>query len=79
MNQCEANVKRDALKLIKKLTKKNESMRMLPCKCGGKRREHWYSPNDEMPEELRCEKCGFSVSGKNRVDVIRRWNIAVSK
>ena len=57
---------------------KRESRAMLPCKCGCKRREHWFAPDAEMPEELRCCQCRFTVRGKNQTDVIRQWNKAVS-
>lgn len=61
--------------------KKRESRAMLPCKCGCKRREHWFwcTPDNELCEELRCEKCGFTVTGKNQIDAIRRWNEAVKR
>ena len=59
--------------------KKHESRAMLPCKCGGVRREHWVAPDNELCEELRCKKCGFTVAGKNQTDVIRRWNEAVKR
>ena len=58
---------------------KYESRAMLPCKCGCKRREHWCAPDNELCEELRCKKCGFTVAGKNQIDVIRRWNEAVKR
>lgn len=54
--------------------KKRESRAMLPCRCGGKLREHWYGIDSES---LVCKRCGFSVIGKNNADVIRRWNEAV--
>lgn len=54
-----------------------ESRAMLPCICGSKRREHWFSGSDQFPEELRCAKCGFSVKGRNATDVIRAWNRAI--
>lgn len=50
---------------------------LLPCKCGCERREHWFSGNFEMPEMLKCMKCGFAVKGKNKADVRREWNKAV--
>lgn len=56
--------------------KKRESRAMLPCRCGGKLREHWYGIDSES---LVCKRCGFSVIGKNNADVIRRWNEAVKK
>ena len=54
--------------------KKRESRAMLPCKCGGVRREHWYGIGSEI---LVCKRCGFKVFGKNRTDAIRKWNEAV--
>lgn len=70
----------DALELLKaQEPKKRESRAMLPCKCGGVRREHWVAPDNELCEELRCKKCGFTVAGKNQTDVIRRWNEAVKR
>ena len=56
---------------------KRESRAMLPCKCGSKLREHWYSPDAEKREILKCMRCGFKVSGKNEMDVIREWNRAI--
>ena len=60
---------------------KRESRALLPCKCGGKRREHWYSGGNNIhgTEGLRCMKCGFEVWGKNATDVIRKWNEAVKQ
>lgn len=57
--------------------KPRESRAMLPCKCGCNRREHWFAPGNELCEELRCKKCGFTIAGKNQIDAIRRWNEAV--
>lgn len=57
--------------------RKRESHAMLPCICGSKRREHWYSGSDKFPEELRCAKCGLSVKGRNATDVIRVWNMVI--
>lgn len=63
---------------IKALTKKirERPERLLPCKCGCKRREHWYGIN-ERSEILKCCKCGFEVAGKNEIDVHSKWNKAV--
>lgn len=52
---------------------KKKRERLLPCKCGCNRREHWYGDG----ETLKCKKCGFTVKGKNEADVIREWNKAV--
>ena len=58
--------------------KKKESRAMLPCKCGCKRREHWFGGDDpEKFEMLKCSHCGFTAYGKNATDVIRNWNKAV--
>lgn len=51
--------------------------RLLPCKCGCKRREHWVGSDPEKREILKCMKCGFKVAGKNEVDVHRKWNEVV--
>lgn len=56
--------------------KKRESRAMLPCRCGGKLREHWYGIDSES---LVCKRCGFSVIGKNNADAIRKWNEAVKQ
>ena len=55
----------------------NNHERLLPCKCGCRKREHWYSGDKQAPEQLRCMKCGFSVCGKNSADARRQWNEAV--
>lgn len=55
---------------------KRESRAMLPCKCGGVRREHWYGIDTEL---LVCKRCGFKVVGKNSADAIRKWNEAVKQ
>lgn len=54
-----------------------ESKAMLPCICGYKLREHWYSADEAKREGLKCRRCGFEVWGKNATDVIRKWNKAV--
>lgn len=67
------------LELLKKQQKKARPRpeRLLPCKCGCKRREHWYEIN-ERSEILKCYKCGFEVAGKNEIDVHSKWNKAVT-
>ena len=76
---CRATLERDALELLKSQEpKKRESKAMLPCKCGCKRREHWFGGDDpEKFEMLKCSHCGFTAYGKNATDVIRNWNKAV--
>ena len=55
--------------------------RLLPCKCGCRRRERWYGgwygSNSNNITILKCCKCGFGVGGKNEIDVHKKWNEAV--
>ena len=41
------------------------------CRCGCKRREHWYDSRGVM---LKCKKCGLSASGKTEAEARRNWN-----
>lgn len=47
--------------------------RLLPCVCGSKRREHWYDSR-EKSRILKCSKCKRAVSGKNEIEVHKKWN-----
>ena len=69
----------DALNLLQEsnLIKKKERVKLLPCRCGCKRREHWFAAGNDMQAILVCEKCGFEVRGKNEEDARRNWNEAV--
>lgn len=73
---CELRLMQDALTLLREHEpKKRESLAMLPCKCGCKRRRHscgWI--NGRKIVGLRCHQCGLTVIGKNETDVIRNWN-----
>lgn len=69
----------DALEMLKAKYKPRESHKMLPCKCGCKIREHWFSGSGDNPEGLKCKKCGFAVWGKDGMDVIRKWNEVVKQ
>jgi len=51
--------------------------KLLPCKCGCKKREHWIGCRSTNAEILKCCKCGFEVAGKNVIDVHKKWNEAV--
>lgn len=53
--------------------------KLLPCICGGKRREHWISAGSEKGIILKCSKCGFKATGKNEADARRKWNEAVKE
>lgn len=57
---------------------KKRPEKLLPCKCGCRRREHWCAAGSEDSEILKCMKCGFKVYGKNEIDVHKKWNEAVS-
>ena len=52
--------------------------KLLPCKCGCTRREHWFGNKPDRRAILICKKCGFEVGGKNQADVRRKWNAAVA-
>ena len=51
--------------------------RLLPCKCGCKRREHWLGRTSERARIIKCCKCGFEAAGKNEIDAPAKWNKAV--
>jgi len=51
--------------------------KLLPCKCGCNRREHWCGTNPNRAEILICKKCGFKVAGRNEIDVHKKWNEAI--
>lgn len=56
-------------------------IKLLPCRCGWNRREHWTGiggEHHEWGEILRCPKCGFKVWGKNEREVAENWNSAVT-
>lgn len=76
---CLTTLLYDALELLKAKYKPRESRKLLPCKCGYNRREHWHSGSYDNSEGLECMKCGFKVWGKNATDVIRKWNEAVTQ
>lgn len=56
---------------------KQRPERLLPCKCGCKRREHWVAVGTKLSEILKCCKCGFKVAGRNKTDVHKKWNEAI--
>lgn len=53
--------------------------RLLPCKCGCTRREHWFSSIPEKAYILKCSKCGFEAGGTSEIDVHNKWNEAIKK
>lgn len=61
------------------VNKNPKQEKLLPCICGGKRRERWYGMKDENSIILKCCKCGFRAAGKNEADARRKWNEAVKE
>ena len=53
--------------------------KLLPCKCGAKRREHWFGSKSDRAFILKCYKCGFEASGKNEIEAHKNWNEAVKE
>lgn len=53
--------------------------RLLPCKCGCKRRSHWTIAGRQTKEryKLQCLKCGFEVYGSSEIDLHKKWNEAI--
>lgn len=58
------------------IIKKQEYIKLLPCKCGCNQREHWYSTEGYY---LVCKKCRTSVFGRTERDVRLNWNRMVSE
>ena len=54
--------------------------RLLPCKCGCKRRSHWTVAGRGISEKykLMCLKCGFEVYGSSEIDLHKKWNEAIN-
>lgn len=56
-----------------KEVKKQESLEKLPCVCGCKKREWWYSLEGDF---FKCMKCGrTSRPGKTEKEAIKNWNL----
>lgn len=54
--------------------------KLLPCKCGCKRREHWYGePHTDRALILKCCKCGFRATGRNDIVLHKNWNRLVKE
>lgn len=67
--ELKAEAKRQGYNLIKN----NPIEKLLPCICGCKQREHWYSAPDAT-EILVCKKCGKRAEGKNEREAKHNWN-----
>ena len=49
--------------------------KLLPCVCGSKRREHWYTyVNGVEYAVLRCERCEREASGRTEREARKNWN-----
>lgn len=71
-------LKQEAAKHGYRLVKKREYIKLLPCPCGGERREHWYLLKGG--EYYKCKKCGFKGdAGSNDYESRQGWNEAVKR
>lgn len=64
-------LKKEADRFGYNLVKKSRPDKLLPCKCGHNRREHWHMQHGV---KLKCMGCGEEVVGKNMADAMRNWN-----
>ena len=52
-------------------------VKMLPCKCGYKSRARYYSAGGFVT--VKCNNCGFSVTGRTEANARLNWNKAINK
>lgn len=70
-------LKAEAEKLGYALIKKSESIKMLPCTCGCKRRTEWFCKGQTF---YSCNRCGKKSSRSNTVRGAKRaWNEMIEK
>lgn len=70
-------LKVEAEKLGYTLIKKPESIKMLPCTCGSKRRSEWFSAGQIF---YCCNRCGKKSPPANTVRGAKRaWNEMIEK
>lgn len=71
-------LKVEADKLGYNLVKKQKSVKLLQCRCGGNRREEWLvmdPSTGEIQRQLRCIKCGREAPPGNTVQEAKEnWN-----
>lgn len=72
----EAELKAEAKKLGYNLIKSEPYIRLKPCTCGCKRREHWFS-TCEPYHILRCKRCGKEAYGNTDREVKQIWNMMI--
>ena len=56
------------------IIKKQEYIKLLPCKCGCNRRSHWGGFNEHNAVILVCENCGARAQGKTEREARINWN-----
>lgn len=56
------------------IIKKQEYVKLLPCKCGCNRREHWYGVKKDDAYILKCENCGAKAMGSTIREANLNWN-----
>ena len=61
------------------IIKKQKYIKLLPCKCGCNRREHWYGINEDNAFIFVCEKCGAKAKGRTDREARLNWNRMVSE
>lgn len=61
------------------IIKKQEYIKLLPCKCGCTRREHWYGIYKDDAYILKCENCGAKAQGSTAREANLNWNRMVSE
>ena len=65
----------EAKKLGYNILKISKKEKLLPCTCGGLKRDHFVTLCGEVwYDGLRCTRCGKQAIGKNERDAIRNWN-----
>lgn len=70
-------LKAEAEKLGYTLIKKSESIKMLPCTCGCKRRTEWFSKGQIF---VSCKRCGKKSPLSNTERGAKRaWNEMIEK
>ena len=52
-----------------------ERENLLPCTCGGKRRDryYFYTPSG-MYIKMVCQRCGREARGKTEIEARKNWN-----
>ena len=56
------------------IIKKQEYVKLLPCKCGCNSREHWFSINEGIAYIYVCKKCGATAKGRTDREARLNWN-----